>query len=943
MINLIWVALFVLIVGLGVLQAYFRDLGKARIRGISVVSCAILAVVLTILTKDLWMSESTLDGILAGFGDTKMFVELMEVSPSLCEVILQCIASLIAPILCLVYFVLLAFLTWIAYLIVTMILSQKLKDHNEDAKHNKIRACIWGGVQGFVIFLILMVPVSSYVEIAAPIVDNVTKADILDDETEKNLQAIMDGYIAPVNNGTALVYRYMGGKLIVDSMTDFSVKDIDVDFSEEIGAVASLACNVVELANTEFTNYGPAEGAAVAAVADSFEESVLLPTITGELIYSATDSWLNGRTFLGIEKPSAGEMGAIFDPFLEALLEILHDDAKASQTLQADIRTVAAIVNIFAEHRVFENLSDVDQLMTTLSSNGIVGKLVTTLGENQSMKRLIPEITNLGVRAIATTLGVPADVHQVYGELLDDITKSVNYVKILPEDQRIDYLTENLGIAFDNAGVPIDEELLDCFSVSMIKDLVESDKAQISSNDIQAFFEVYAMNSESSLPQTTDSSEGLSATIPLNKNDRFAGTAYAGKSEDELKQTGAAVLAVVYSQLTMIDSEGNENFSVEAIAIISASYGNILNSDSTTMKKLESINLKKAPTAEGFKVTVALKQSDTMITQKVMMSDLLIDSKVAAGNINADTLDGEVETVTKIFDAANSLSKQLSYGNNIGVEEIAGSVGEILDALDSSNSYGGEKTASLFTAVLQSETVRETANIDMKTATQMAQKATEGNPNYTQTMNVVSTTVTVMNKFSKEDEEITEEELIELIRSINPQSAGMLEVFATPERLQSYNVPEKYSGISSELIATVFHHMASAEFTDAEYQQEAKALNQMLNIALSARTSSGAKYLFAKEGQVSVLPYSAEEMVALFMSSQSIGATLRDTMLVNGVLREDRYDAFDLAAKMPTDSTDCQDGIAAFEAYYQANASEQNRQTINALAALLGISNNLLG
>jgi hypothetical protein len=63
---------------------------------------------------------------------------------------------------------------------------------------------------------------------------------------------------------------------------------------------------------------------------------------------------------------------------------------------------------------------------------------------------------------------------------------------------------------------------------------------------------------------------------------------------------------------------------------------------------------------------------------------------------------------------------------------------------------------------------------------------------------------------------------------------------------------------------------------------------------------------------------------------------------MDGNVREDRYDAFDLAAKMPTDSTDCQDGIAAFEAYYAAHADEETRQTINALAALLGISENLL-
>ena len=52
MINLIVLGLFVLLVGLGVLGGFIKGLGKARIRGICVIACAVAAVVLTLVIKN---------------------------------------------------------------------------------------------------------------------------------------------------------------------------------------------------------------------------------------------------------------------------------------------------------------------------------------------------------------------------------------------------------------------------------------------------------------------------------------------------------------------------------------------------------------------------------------------------------------------------------------------------------------------------------------------------------------------------------------------------------------------------------------------------------------------------------------------------------------------------------------------------------------------------
>jgi hypothetical protein len=43
------------------------------------------------------------------------------------------------------------------------------------------------------------------------------------------------------------------------------------------------------------------------------------------------------------------------------------------------------------------------------------------------------------------------------------------------------------------------------------------------------------------------------------------------------------------------------------------------------------------------------------------------------------------------------------------------------------------------------------------------------------------------------DGTISEQELVDLIRNLNSQTAGMIEVYVTPQRLVDNKIPEKYS------------------------------------------------------------------------------------------------------------------------------------------------------
>ncbi|MBR3895242.1 MAG: hypothetical protein IKJ35_08895 [Clostridia bacterium] len=944
MINLFLILGVVLIIGISIGWSILRGISKARIRAASLIGCAILAVILAAVTRGFFVNEAFVEETLfplieeAGLGDS--VAEILGVSPTLDNVLVNCIVSLVLPILCLLYFFALSFLTWIVFLIVTIVLRATLKEQTKNTKYRIWRAAAWGLGQGLVFSFICLLPISVYIGLASPVVNGIMDSEMLSSDQEATVQEVLDIAVTPLENGSLKVYRFLGGEAVGNLLTDFKVDETKIDLSEEVGSITTFACNIVSLGQTDFADYGEPQALVFIAVADAFDESHLLPTIAGEILYSATDKWLSNEPFLGIAKPTFGEMEEIFSPFFGTLLEIMHTDAQNPKALQADFHTVAEMVSLLAKHGIFAKMSDTDSLMTALGGEGLVESLITTMGRNQSMKILIPEVTNMGLRAVATTLGIPRDVGVVYDDFLGDVAGAVNYAKGLQGKARDEQLTKDLKKAFDEAGVPVDPELIQCYAVSMSKDLIDhANKDRITPEDVKAFFEVYAMNvaSEEDSSNAIENIAFKGTVVLAGETDRFAGTVYAGKTEEELSASGAAVLARAYTELVKL--EYTADYANQAFEILTDAYSDLLQDDESGLETISSVVLTKSVTKDAFEATAALKSSEEMVTSKVTLDQMLIDTKAAAEKINEETIADESKAIAVIFGTASELKRELDHSSEMKIEDVATSFGTILDALNQTGSVGQEKTANLFTAVMQSETVRKAADLDMATATQMAQKATSGEKvDYSQTMNAVSGSVTILTKFGKDGEELKEEDLIELIRNINPQIAGMIEVYATPERLESYRVPSKYSGTSSQLIGSIFHQMANDSMSDEQYQKEAKALNQILSLALSAKEHATEKHLFTQNGQIGVLPGSAAESVEIFLSSGAICEGLKNVMLdENGNVKEGKFDAFELGSKIPETSNDRQDCEAAIAEYYAQHHDESTRRSLVSFAALLGV------
>lgn len=953
-----WILLSVvlLICGISAGVSAMRGLSKSIIRVSTVVLSAVAAIVTCLVLKELLPSAEEFVillkdnlGLIGQYanGDVVATIEeylpYAEISPTLVELVIQLVGALLLPILCLVLFLLYSLLTCLLYWLVSLCFRKFLKASDAKKAHPRLVAAGLGLVEGLAIVAVLFLPISAYLNLGTPVMNTLVEEKVLDgnDPVIQTVQSVVD----EINEApTMKVYRTAGGNLMASSLMKMEIANMDVDLEEEIEAITVLAGHVMQLTESELAAYGEREAEILRAIGNSFEDSKLLTPIAADVLFAASTAWMNDEPFLTMEKPDLGESNDLFEPFLNALLEIVNEDTEIHQLLQGDVKTIAEMAAILSTHGVFAKIENPDELLTVLSGGEVVKPLVKELGSNRSMKRLIPELTNLGVRAIGKTLNIPQNTEAVYASFTNEVASALNQLGKNPDAQTIKDLSSKLGTSFDEAGIAVDDEMLEVYATGMIHDLVDNNmNGEVTTKDVEAFFLLYA-------EQVTDAALGTETVqrpsysflsnktsakeIDDEKKDPFEGTVYATMTPDQRKNTAAAVLAVVCTELSNMNGE-SESFADDAKAVVVTAFAALLGEDHAAVENLKTVVITQPVSASSIQNTAGMKSPEAMkvVTVVVTVEDLLVNSREAAESITDQTVESEADAIAAIFNTAGDLINTLnnSSSEKMDLNTVTSSLGTILDSLKTTGSFGEEKTASLFTAVLQSKTVRDTAGLDMKTATEMANKATEGGGNYTQTLGTVSGSLGILEKLQN-NEKITDEELVDFMKNLTPQSAGMFKVFVTGDRLNSYGVPEQHSGITAELVSSTFDYMSREDLKD--YDKEAKALNVVLQMAMSAKDSDDKKlFSTTDEAEDGKLP-TARTAVFSVLDSAALRYSFVD-VLTDGE-KVTRMDPFGVGSKINHGSQDYLDCQAAIYEYRDTHP-EVDDLVFEATAAMFGV------
>ena len=482
------------------LWGLLRGLAKTRFRALLIVFSAVAAVITTIALKNYVQTESFVNVMLLPFlsimipgGDVvEMIASFLGVSATMNEVLLGCIGALLAPLICVACFLVYSIITWIVFAIISLCRSSSMKQKNAKYRLKPLRVLAWALIQTLVVVAIYMIPVSVYSEALSTVLDEVAEQGMLSDSSEELV--LVQDVLRPIDqNAVTVAYRNVGGKALCNLITDFEANGTATHLNDEVGAVTHFSCDVYRLAKTKLANMADQEAKILMHIADSVEDSALLSTVTGEIIYSLAESWKSEEAFLGVAKPGVPE---IFDPLLNTLVDIFYQDAKNVSALSDDLCTLADLVVCLSSHDILQDITNPDALIEKMNGGEAITEMTAILNANASMKALVPEVNNLGFRAIANTLGLSPEEAQLHDEFMGNMAGALNDVKGMEREEQVNTINDRLEAEFVKSGINIEREKLESYSGSMIDDLLNKQESgeELTEEDLQAFFITYALD-----------------------------------------------------------------------------------------------------------------------------------------------------------------------------------------------------------------------------------------------------------------------------------------------------------------------------------------------------------------------------------------------------------------------------------------------------------------
>lgn len=932
-------AVLLLAIGWG----FFIGMRRTRARFFVVLACLILAIIATAVLKSTTYADiaAAADSAIAQSGSEKLqdLWAMVEDSKAMQEIAVSGGAALAAPFIFAATFVGLSVVSWIICYIVFIIAAiVRAASGRHRRRARPVRTIVYAALQWVITLFVLLTPAACYLSGMTDMVDIAVDLDLLDKIKVTEADARQAAENAE-NNPLLKVYNALGGKKIASAMTAFKVNGKKTDINRELTSLTKFGASLLRLSRSEIKNYGTDEADLMQNLSDSFGDSLLLPTLGGEVIWYATDAWESGDTFLGVAKPDLGkdENTRMFAEAFDHILETFQADARVTDNLREDFATIADLVEIMANDGVFSAMQETgtDALIEKLSGGTTVADMIGVLHANSRFSVLVTDITNIGMRFIAEALQLPENAEEIYKNFTTEIADAVNEIKA--SGKTSEELAADLRTALDNSGVEFttDTSVLELYATALLEDL--EDQETVTPEDIENFFRAFE----------TAENENVSARAEggvtyLSEKKQTAGDAFVMVSIT--RQFLSYLQALSAQELTQEAFTAQAKAEMDRLLNATEKYRTGSKAEALRASLMKIIDEMKpdAVTEDLVSRAAMLGKPDTLPTYLVTAEDLL-----AQANGDRDLTDAQKQqdanAIQNVFSKAASIKNALEGGSDEGglgsVSGAVGDLGKVLDDLTGLSSVGEEKTDKLATAIMQSEAVRKSTGLTPKEAAELVNKMTERGedgekPKFEDTFASLSDGADIIAKL-KNNEAVSEEEIHRLLENMTPQTAGALELLVNEDRMGSFGVSEESrQEVAAELVRNLLHEMGDRKTYAGTYAEETRGVTKLFDVAMAASKQNGKSHLFRRgdSDEDSVLG-TADEVVSAILDSEMVCRAIDNT--VKQGTDPELVNPFGLKSA-DKDSDDYRACKAAIERYAAAHP-DLNENYLKSICALFGV------
>lgn len=526
----------IIILAVTILLCVFRGVKKSCARLVTLLIAFFISIPLaTLIAKAASGAVGNLiTGLLSGMPEAE---QLLSASPTLALTPAALAGVLVAPIIYLVVFIAVALLCLLLYKLANK-LAQKIPNIENKVLDRSVGAAV-GLVCALVIIVGIYAPISGYLGIAN---DTLAKLEENAPEYAESVPAVAkDALVSCADSAVVKVSDAIGGKALFNGISRGKLDGQKFTLASELDAITDVAFALPAFMEAEVAEYDAQQKNSVDTIAASLPESTLLVSIVPEILSGASDAWLSGEAFIGIAKPELDEAFAgIFDKLLFAFT------SSDSSNIAGDLATVAELFDIIIDKEILANIENTEELIKIFSDSATTSALIKAVAEGPSKDRLsflIPEITNLGLSVVYSSLGIPETNEDVNHNFVHDVTETISKVSALPFDEMVDDLSAQLVQVAHDYALPVPDSELDAIAFGLAYDF--NGVENITEEDVSSFLLTYA---------SYITSEGGDITAVPVSADAIRFIIYTG--EDEAAPEGMMITFAGASGLDQINNEG---------------------------------------------------------------------------------------------------------------------------------------------------------------------------------------------------------------------------------------------------------------------------------------------------------------------------------------------------------------------------------------------------
>ncbi len=751
------------------------------------------------------------------FGIIETYNELATASPALVDLILSLPVALIAPIVFLIFYGLIRLI----FRIVLGIVSKKVlkTEEKEKTKEFKLIGTSIGLVRGAITAMVFVFVIAGYVN-TVNTVTNIASEEGLDNESGiVSSISTIDEYVNVVADDF-VVSGLNSGNFVYDHLTSLNIEGESVKLNQEIGAIADAAIQVLPITeNLDLATWTNEEIDCLRNFVDNFGTSKTLPTISAELLSSACKKWAVGEAFLGMKAPEADEN---VSDLLNALYQSLSTSTKA--TITEDLGTVVDILGVMTKYEVLKKLGDDGAELTSFLSSDFVSETLTVISKNERFSVLVPEITNLSMKMLASALNLPKNTEEVYQNVMNNLSGSLSNVMSGDRtEESVEQFKSDVVSSLNDNGIKVDEEVANVVSEGLISAF--EGKSEVTEKDIQDYFEDYANVYgivESETINTASKDDSIKLSTPAKAPTREGSIDYSSMTYEQKLEALASIGLLDYcndkNDLSSKDNVLANGMTAEKfVDYILSIYNSVVSNYEkiSAMGKAEENPL------------LALASPETIITTKTTAEDLVVkNDSYQITEQEIEKIASSVESIVTFLDSYSKIEGTPSLENLADLD--LGAAGKALDTL---------KETEIF-----SETIDKLAdtlvNNVVGSDVGLSDKINESDATFESLMNTVqsaSSVIAGMTSTNKTEDE-KKQSVIELLTTITPANASIVTEIVNKDFIIGFGVPAEYAEASAKALRIALIEMAN--LPEAEHDKEAAKLTYLFEIASASKDSS---------------------------------------------------------------------------------------------------------